>query len=289
MATLILIFLFCFLFVIGSIIVIILRSKTMTPLPDEHHVEQATTVATQTVHILKPRSLSKEEPQNPDSSPKAETHSYYIQKMPTDDFVGQLNVVSSAVSNLVNQQIGTYVHQIIEKDYETSHRDSINCLMFVCSLLLWFTPLVHSQSIDPTSITDQICISGSVLHYLNGIYNYSSWDSTKNGSIYYNSQTNQYLYPWVYSSDHKFYDISSDPTRDAVSSHCRLPITSQTILNPSDCFSGWTSWDGSQWVNDEDLRLVNCNDICVSGNDHSALDGTYKWLHFNRTTRTSVY
>eukprot|EP01083_Nonionella_stella_P040529 109964_1 len=163
--------------------------------------------------------------------------------------------------------------------------------MFHIFHLFLLISLTHSQSIDPKSPNDQICISGSVDDDVNGIFYYSSWDSDTNGSIYYNSETNRYLYPWANEST-KYYFVSSD-TQRVTGSHCRLPITNDTILNPSDCFNDyleqWKSFNGTQFVSDKDLRLVNCNDICVSGNDHSVFDGTYKWLDFNRTIRASLY
>eukprot|EP01083_Nonionella_stella_P177883 626725_1 len=144
-----------------------------------------------------------------------------------------------------------------------------------------------SQTPDPKSTSDQMCISDSVNSQMNGIYYYSSWDSVVNEPIYYNYETNRYLYPWINASV-KYYFVSTDHTQ-AIGSYCRLPMTTKPLLNPSDCFTHWQSFNGTQFVNDKDLTLVNCNDICVSGNDHSALDGTYKWLHFDPTIRTSVY
>eukprot|EP01083_Nonionella_stella_P286770 976059_1 len=163
--------------------------------------------------------------------------------------------------------------------------------MFPCFNLFLLVSLIHSQTIDPKSTSEQICISDSVDDNVNGIYYYYSWDSDTNGSIYYNYQTNKYLYPWVDTST-QHYRVSSDPTR-AIGTYCRLPITNKTVSNSSDCFNNyvaqWQSFNGTQWVHDKDLRLMNCNDICVSGNFKSSLDGTYKWTHFNRTTRSSVY
>eukprot|EP01083_Nonionella_stella_P067516 178629_1 len=77
-------------------------------------VEHMTTVTSQGSHTLKARSPSKEEAQKTDP----------LQRVPTDDFTCQLNVVSSTVSNLANEQIGADVHRIIAKDYETSHEVS---------------------------------------------------------------------------------------------------------------------------------------------------------------------
>eukprot|EP01083_Nonionella_stella_P220236 788180_1 len=127
--------------------------------------------------------------------------------------------------------------------------------MFHIFHLFLLISLTHSQSIDPKSPNDQICISGSVDDDVN--------------------ETNRYLYPWANEST-KYYFVSSD-TQRVTGSHCRLPITNDTILNPSDCFNDyleqWKSFNGTQFVSDKDLRLVNCNDICVSGNDHSVFDG----------------
>eukprot|EP01083_Nonionella_stella_P286768 976055_1 len=159
--------------------------------------------------------------------------------------------------------------------------------MFPCFNLFLLVSLIHSQTIDPKSTSEQICISDSVDDNVNGIYYYFSWDSDINGSTYYNYQTNRYLYPWIDASS-KYYFVSSDRTR-AVGSYCRLSIISKLILNPRDCLSPWQSFNDTQLVNDTNLSLVNCNDICVSDNLKSSLDGTYKWLHFDQATGASVY
>eukprot|EP01084_Bolivina_argentea_P260305 439547_1 len=145
--------------------------------------------------------------------------------------------------------------------------------------------LVSSQSTDPKSQTDKVCISGSILSY---IY----FDNNTNGSVYYNYITNQYLYPWIYDKTNKDYLVSSDPTSNSVSSFCHIPNPTENILNPDDCFNSfngqWVSFNG-QWITETDLRLVNCNDICISNNDNDNLSGTYTWSHFNTITNSSIY
>eukprot|EP01083_Nonionella_stella_P282180 960293_1 len=163
--------------------------------------------------------------------------------------------------------------------------------MFHYFYLVLLISLIYSQSIDPQSMSDRICLSDSVDNQVNGIYYYYTWDADINASIYYNSQTNTYLYPWIDTSA-KYYFVSPDHTQ-AVGSYCRLPITNDTTANPSDCLHNyneqWQTFNGTQFVNDKDLRFLNCNDICASGNYYLPADGTYKWLHFSRTTKSSVY
>eukprot|EP01084_Bolivina_argentea_P091224 164230_1 len=108
--------------------------------------------------------------------------------------------------------------------------------------------LVNSQSINPKSTTDQICISGSVLSKINGVYKYIYWDSDTNGSVYYNQVSNQYLYPWVYASDNKDYLISEDPTNNVGSSYCDISTSSSNVLNPGYCLNNFYSYNGSVWI-----------------------------------------
>eukprot|EP01083_Nonionella_stella_P071046 190562_1 len=42
-------------------------------------------------------------------------------------------------------------------------------------------------------------------------------------------------------------------------------------------------------MDDPNQRLVNCNNVTVSGNYRSGLDGTYEWLKFSFATNGSIY
>merc|ERR1719242_1381159 len=46
---------------------------------------------------------------------------------------------------------------------------------------------------------------------------------------------------------------------------------------------------GNQYVDDISMRLVNCNDICVTGGNHVWLEGTYEWIEFDTTLNSSIY
>eukprot|EP01084_Bolivina_argentea_P067119 122318_1 len=127
--------------------------------------------------------------------------------------------------------------------------------------------------------TEQMCISGSILSSVNGIYEYFGWNSNNNASIYYNSNTNYYLYPWFYDET-KTYLISNNYSDNISVASCD---------NTEDCFQDWMTNINGQIVPDVELRLVNCNDICLSGNVRLTLNGVYKWDHFNRTRNSSVY
>eukprot|EP01083_Nonionella_stella_P111917 328622_1 len=71
-----------------------------------------------------PYDIPKTDVLQADLLPKTETNASYAQREPSDDFTCQLDIVASAVSTLINARIGTYVHQIIEEDYETSEEVS---------------------------------------------------------------------------------------------------------------------------------------------------------------------
>eukprot|EP00485_Elphidium_margaritaceum_P007514 CAMPEP_0202690668 /NCGR_PEP_ID=MMETSP1385-20130828/5588_1 /ASSEMBLY_ACC=CAM_ASM_000861 /TAXON_ID=933848 /ORGANISM="Elphidium margaritaceum" /LENGTH=469 /DNA_ID=CAMNT_0049345949 /DNA_START=61 /DNA_END=1470 /DNA_ORIENTATION=+ len=108
-----------------------------------------------------------------------------------------------------------------------------------------------------------VCISGAKISYTNGLYEYHSWNSDIAAPIYYNAESEKYLYPWVYSRpDNMDYFISSDPTQDAVTSYCNVPSTDENP-KPADCSNEggqqWTSFNGTHWINEPDLRLtVGC-------------------------------
>eukprot|EP01084_Bolivina_argentea_P162090 282115_1 len=136
---------------------------------------------------------------------------------------------------------------------------------------------------------DKFCASGSILLYINGIYEFYSWNDEYNGSIYHNSDTNQYLYPWIYTNVNKQYLISDNPKFNTVSSYC--PINNPLDMNAFNlnaCRKGWISVSNG-WVNDDSMRIVDCYDICVSQNDQTHLNGIYIWHHFELTMNSSIY
>eukprot|EP01084_Bolivina_argentea_P233291 392975_1 len=143
-------------------------------------------------------------------------------------------------------------------------------------------PLFHSQRTNPTSLSgEQVCISSTSSRFITGTYQHSSFDVINNGAIYYNAETQYYLYPHVLAARSKRYFISNDPSQTTAISTCNLPIDKAfDVLNPDDCYTHWSPTD---------VVSVNCNDICISGSAHDFLDGSYQWIHFNTTTRSSVY
>eukprot|EP01084_Bolivina_argentea_P303166 523351_1 len=158
-------------------------------------------------------------------------------------------------------------------------------------LLSILSGLLRAQNTEPTSTQDKVCITGSTLPGINGTYSYAFWDTHSNGPTYYNSITNQYLYPLIqpYASSRKFYLISNDTNNNSSSLYCEIPPTN--YFNPDYCHNNWLSIDNqtNQYSPDNSIILVNCNDICVSGNYDTSLNGVYKWLHFEQTTNSSVY
>eukprot|EP01084_Bolivina_argentea_P260411 439747_1 len=151
------------------------------------------------------------------------------------------------------------------------------------------TPMpTTSPTFDET--TDQVCVSGSALSSSNGKYKYFSWDSSVNGTIYYNGVTKRYLYPYIDElSALRGYRIG-DNRINITQAYCNVTKTaSNAILNVVDCFDNWQFQNNSIFTNDINMRLVSCNDVCVDGNLEHEFDGEYIWFTFSTTFNGSVY
>eukprot|EP01084_Bolivina_argentea_P193726 332340_1 len=135
--------------------------------------------------------------------------------------------------------------------------------------------------------TDRVCVTGSELASINGLYKY--WNSTVNGIVFYNEATQLHLFPYIDElSRSSGYMIGDDATINIA--YCNITKNiSNAILNAVDCFDNWKINNGSFFVNGSNMRLVQCNDICVSGNYRSRLDGTYRWKMFSTRFNGSIY
>eukprot|EP01083_Nonionella_stella_P157955 513397_1 len=176
----------------------------------------------------------------------------------------------------------------------------MNCKMW--TTLSFCLSLLQTQSAEEThssSSCDTICITNSLQPLIDGAYHFLYFNLALNGSVYYNDNNRKYIYPFITSDQDYWYFIqdASDIGNDTAYSACAiLNPSSGYIFDPYDCFDGWWTYDYYNgdpdqqiWKRDPNQRSVNCNNLVVTGNDHSALDGAYEWLQFNLITDSSIY
>eukprot|EP01083_Nonionella_stella_P287854 979916_1 len=165
-------------------------------------------------------------------------------------------------------------------------------ITFIFWLFIFRTQLAKDLEI---STCDKICITNSLRSDLEGTYHFKYFNSTLNGGVYHNSENEKYLHPYKSSTKYQYLiqsytSITTDP--GASSSSCEIGnLASGYTFDPYDCFNGWRTYDSTndEWNDDPNQRLVNCNDVTVSGNYRSGLDGTYEWLKFSFATNGSIY
>eukprot|EP01084_Bolivina_argentea_P274143 467204_1 len=87
------------------------------------------------------------------------------------------------------------------------------------------------SSIDPPQ-DSKICISNSSNSTINGEYKWLYYNSTIKGSIYYNLQTNMFVYPLITSAHQYRYYIHNDDTNEISIARCN--ITTLQNNNPNE-------------------------------------------------------
>eukprot|EP01083_Nonionella_stella_P173375 597850_1 len=88
--------------------------------------------------------------------------------------------------------------------------------------------------VNGESRIDALCVSGSNLSaQVNGRYEYLYRDSKANASIYYNTETNKYLYPVPHTHQYEQYIITKNinNTTHNATSKCLLSLSS--IIPPT--------------------------------------------------------
>eukprot|EP01083_Nonionella_stella_P312223 1116064_1 len=158
-----------------------------------------------------------------------------------------------------------------------------------------FIFLLVSSNCNPHIPTyNKFCASHSVSSDVDGTFEYSYSNWTANGSVYYNNEIDQYLFPWVEHHDTyttTMYIIGKDPTEFRAHSYCL--VSGSHSFDPSYCTNGWISYHKSRqnWTDDTNMRLTNCNDICITGNTNSKsyVYGTYIWSGFDLSSDASIY
>eukprot|EP01083_Nonionella_stella_P000629 1773_1 len=185
----------------------------------------------------------------------------------------------------------------------------------------WFDS-INQQIID----CNNICISGNDNEDLNGEYIWQQFDYESNTSIYQceTCTTQMYLYSSVDSKWWANWYISNDYTQTAMSErYCGYSPDVNKIVTATDCMT-WETWDNDagqmaeinmdlsfcqtdimtipittiiqsnscidgEWFDSINQQIIDCNNICISGNDNQDLNGEYVWQQFDYQSNTSIY
>eukprot|EP01084_Bolivina_argentea_P318520 552392_1 len=110
---------------------------------------------------------------------------------------------------------------------------------------------------------DRVCVSeSSADKSLDGMYEWIEWDSQYNGSLYAQSSNN--------AQERK--------------ARCKIDnVTPTYTFKIEDCSTGWDVKNNDVWTSDSNMIVTNCQDICITGNTNSSIDGIYKFNHFDAT------
>eukprot|EP01084_Bolivina_argentea_P262020 442994_1 len=136
----------------------------------------------------------------------------------------------------------------------------------------------------------QMCVSGSKYSWLDGTYEWIYWDSTLNGSVYFQQSYSKYLYPYTWSANTYRWMIGgtagSNSQFSAYATHYNPPP-----FEIEDTFKNWICWDNvdKQFEPQHNMTASDCTNVCISGSDHKFLNGIYIWSHFSQTYNSSVY
>eukprot|EP01084_Bolivina_argentea_P201941 345108_1 len=139
----------------------------------------------------------------------------------------------------------------------------------------------------------KICVSNSSISTLNVEYRWLYYDSNVNGSIYYNEQTNMFLYPYI-NSNHEYYWYIYDTPNEHAQTKARCKVNDAStgyIFNINDCYQNWEIMYFSNWTNDYAMYSTECQDICFVGYQQMIIPYTasFEYLFFNQTRKTNIY
>eukprot|EP01084_Bolivina_argentea_P094423 169750_1 len=139
----------------------------------------------------------------------------------------------------------------------------------------------------------KICVAESYNSFWNGQYIWKHYNKDLHGSIYYNTNSNKYMYEYYDSVGYTFY-LNDYETDTIMMTRCILNETNTTTLtlnNIKDCIGKWEHYYDNNWHIDDNMVSTICNDICVFGNDDSHIPNhaAFVWVYYNVTLHTNVY
>eukprot|EP01084_Bolivina_argentea_P199266 341000_1 len=146
---------------------------------------------------------------------------------------------------------------------------------------------------------DELCVRSS-RSYINGAYQWSFWNSNVNGSGYHNHETNISIYPFIKTGGRYRYYIGRNISSTSMLAYCKINLNHSefsdgNIFNVDDCVRNWYIGTGGNddarlsFLRDPNMVVTSCQDVCVSGNNYSAVDGTYVFSHFDFSKNGSIY
>eukprot|EP01083_Nonionella_stella_P090280 252234_1 len=161
---------------------------------------------------------------------------------------------------------------------------------------MFFLLTILALSNAQFSESDEFCASGSKHLSIDGTYQFHDGAfnsrSDTSGPIFINPCEPNCPYPWVvklfayqFDTTYRYYIGSSS---GATSAQNRISYSNPFQFNPNQFFTNWDYYSSGSH-NDVDLRVVNCNSICVSETTLHGINGVYEWQSFNIPLSGSVY
>eukprot|EP01084_Bolivina_argentea_P099793 179328_1 len=130
----------------------------------------------------------------------------------------------------------------------------------------------------------KICISNSYNFYWDGQYEWQYHDHQINGSIYYNSKSNKYIYEYANGKTREYY--MNDYKQDTIS---MTRCTSGNVTKITDCMGKWKREYNGTWHIDHTMISTFCNDICMNAMVEQPANARFVWLYHNITSDSDIY
>eukprot|EP01084_Bolivina_argentea_P005121 9675_1 len=161
--------------------------------------------------------------------------------------------------------------------------------------------LVLSFRLNTSQSSHDLCITGNDNIVFNGNYAFQQLGKS-NSPIYYCSDCRPpvYLYAWTDVSN---WLIGEDYRSPSGLSYCVYIATNGIVPEPTEC-TIWNTWNintGHMVMGDNiDVSTSLCptatvdniatvDDICITNNDNTVLDGTYAWVSKLGKSNSSIY
>eukprot|EP01084_Bolivina_argentea_P121471 215262_1 len=128
----------------------------------------------------------------------------------------------------------------------------------------------------------KICIANSYTSFWDGQYEFKYFDKNINGSIYYHTKLNKYIYEYsVTSGSYKYY--FNDYT-DLMLTECN------NVDRVNDCTGKWRHFMNNEWLSDYDMITTECNDICIYGDNlYIPNASVFEYFNFDVRVNSNIY
>eukprot|EP01083_Nonionella_stella_P041337 112063_1 len=153
----------------------------------------------------------------------------------------------------------------------------------------------------------KLCISNSMNSFWDGQYEWQYYDDNVQGSIYYNTKSNKYIYEYIEHNIGQIYYkyYINDYQQDTI---MMTRCVDENITDIQYCVGNWQNHEhvphnsSYAWIKDANMTSSTCNDICTKAMSYSATypllkafigtipqDATFVWSHYNATKQSNVY